>query len=334
MKTNNILIGIVVILLMLWVGSEILKASGQTVTEGFQSPQITLNFCPTWAPQVQTVKGNTDCCEGELVDGKCSHKTFCTLSPSHDGIPNCIDAWRNYFVEKSKQCPTNMPNYFENVKVKGSTKGCSASPTTQDGANPSNNSMPKCVVYSTEAANRVNKDSCFVEKERQKIRCPVLTYPGGYTSRVELNTYRDGPVEKFGSFVCVYTNNSGQRTTCSDEKSLMRMWTDRDPNWRQNRSKYSELVNVGCKGFTERERIKEDERVRAEELRRKLEEERRRREQMASRFRSLWDRLKNQANQARWQVQNQFDSFRRRAEEERRRQEAAMAQMRDRLKKC
>lgn len=329
MKQSYILGIIVVILALLWIGSSI-KAS-LSVKEGFAAATVTLNFCPSWAPQIQTVKGNTDCCDGELLDGKCSRKTFCTLSPKHENIPTCIDAWKQYFIQKSTQCPSNMPHYFENVKVKQSLKGCSSSIRTEDGSKPVNLSSPKCIIYPTEKENRENTDSCFIERERQKIICPVYA---GYTSKVELNTYKQGIKNKFGCFICAYSNPVGQRNSCNDEKSLMAMWDAQSPNWRQDKNRYLQLNNLSCKTFIERERQKEMERQRVEAERRKTEAERQKREAMQKRFTSLFSRLKDQANKAKQAAQNQINSLRQKAEAEKRATAAKIKQMNDRLKTC
>jgi hypothetical protein len=284
MKQNYIILAIVTILTMLFIGSELLKMNkNEEVLEGFQaSPRITLNFCPRWAPQIQTVKGNTDCCEGDLLDGKCSGKSFCTLSPTHDGVPSCIDAWRQYFIDKSKQCPSSMTNYYEDVKKENAAKGCSSSITVEDGSRPSNSSASSCRIYPTEKENRENKDSCFIEKERLKIQCPFLA---GHTNRISVNTYNEGGKEKFGSFVCVYSNPIGELKSCNDEKSLLSFWDRTDPNWRQNNSKYSQLNSISCKTFLERERQRELERQRAEAERRKREEAERRHQEEIRRMR-------------------------------------------------
>lgn len=329
MKGQYILAMIVVLLLMLWVGSEILKATAETPVEGFASSPsgITLNFCPLWAPQIQSAKGNTDCCEGTLLDGKCTGKSFCTMSPTHDGILSCIDAWRNYFVSKSKQCPPSMANYFEEVKVQGGRKGCSASQIKEDGSAPVNLSSPRCVIYNTEKENRENPNSCFVEKERLKVRCPPLP---GYTSRVENVLMKQAGVDKFGSYVCTYSNALGQRNSCNDEPSLIQMWDRQNPNWRMNKSKYSELNNISCKTFLERERQKELERQRAEAERRRAEEEKRKRQAAESKFRNLqsfFNRFKSSA-------QNAANKAKQALEAEKRKSQQKLQEMQNRLKKC
>jgi hypothetical protein len=324
MKQEYLIAILIFIILMLWVAAELFKAVDTNSVEGFQSGgSITLNMCPLWAPQVQTAKGNTDCCEGDLVDGKCSSTTFCTLSPTHDGVPTCINAWKQYYADKSKQCPSTMKNYFEDVKTRGGQKGCSSSLTKEDGSGPVNPTQSRCKIYPTEQENRTNADSCFVEKGKLAVKCPPFS---GYTSRVE-NVLDKG---KFGSYVCSYTNALGQRNSCNDEKSLIAMWDRQDPNWRISSGRYTQLEQISCRTFLAREQKKEEERRRIEAERRRADEERRKREAAEKRFsnlQSFFARFRRQAQEAAARA-------RRAAEEQRRKAQQAMQQLQNRLKRC
>jgi hypothetical protein len=334
MKQIYVLGMIVAILLLLWLGSDILKLAQQPVQEGFATAttNITLNFCPSWAPQAQTAKGNTDCCEGDIVDGKCNGKTFCTLSPPHDGIQSCLDAWKKYYANKSaSQCPPTLPNYFEDQKNKQAPMGCSSSLTMDDGSKPKDGGAPRCRVYRTEKENREMRDSCFVEKGRLAVKCPPFA---GYTSKVELVTMKEGGVDKFGSYVCTYVNPMGQRNSCNDEKSLIAMWDRQNPNWRMNNSKYAELRNISCSTFIERERQKELERQRAEAERRRAEEEKRKREAQANRFRSFFSRFRQSAQNQVNRVRQALEEQKRRAAEQKRAADRRLQEMRNRLKVC
>lgn len=327
MKQQYVLAIIFGILLLLWIGSELFKGIKVPIEEGFQTSKVTLNFCPVWAPQIQTAKGNTDCCEGDLLDGKCTSNTFCTLSPPHDTVPVCIDAWQKYFNDKSKQCPTSMLYYYEDVKDKNKPKGCSASPPLETGITPQNSASPKCRIYATDRENRENADSCFVEKERLKIQCPPFQ---NYSSTVEKVSVREGNVDKFGSFVCSYRNSLGQRNSCNDEKSLLALWDRQNPNWRTDTNRYKQLEQISCRTFLERERQKELERQRIEAARRKAEEERRKREaaeRNLSRFKGFFANWRRKAEEAAARA-------RRAAEEQRRAAQRRMDEMRRRLAGC
>lgn len=329
MKQYYVIAMILFILLMLWIASELFSIFETKAVEGFlmSSSNITLNMCPLWAAQVQTAKGNTDCCEGELLDGKCSTKTFCTLSPSHDGVPSCINAWKTYFTEKSNQCPSTMPNYFEDVKRRNGPKGCSVSNIKEDGSSPQAITASSCVIYASEKENREMPNSCFVEKERLKVKCPPFA---GYTSRVENVLVKKGGGNRFGSYVCSYTNTLGQRNSCNDEKSLIAMWDREDPNWRINSGKYTQMREISCTTFLDRERKKEMERQRLEAERRRADEEKKKREAAESKFRGLqgfFNRFKRQAQEAAARAK-------RAADEQKRKSQQALQQMQNRLKKC
>jgi hypothetical protein len=225
----------------------------------------TLNFCPFFAPQIQTAKGYTDCCQGDKIDGKCNGTTFCTLSPMHDGIPVCIDAWKKYFLEKGQSnCPTTMPFYFEDIKTTGGSKGCSASPTNTIGSQPENGSMPRCIIYPTEKENREKADSCFVEREKLNVKCPVYQGNKGVASVI-----RNG--NTFSYYVCRYTIPGQLAKQCNEDKTSGEYLKKYDPNWR-NRANVQENLDLFCSNFVTAERRKEVERQRIEEEKRKREQ--------------------------------------------------------------
>lgn len=221
-----------------------------------------------------------------------------------------------------------MSNYYENVKVRGGGKGCSSSRIEEDGSKPKVISASNCKIYPTEKENRENSDSCFVEKERLKITCP--TFPG-YTSKIEKTTVSGN---KFGSFVCTYSNPIGQRNSCNDERSLIALWDRTNPNWRMETARYTQLENISCRTFLDRERKKEMERQRIEAERRRADEERRKREAMANRFRGFFNRFRQQSQTAINRVRQFAEQQRRRAEEQKRAAERRIQELRRRLGGC
>lgn len=183
-------------------------------------------------------------------------------------------------------------------------------------------------------------DSCFIERERIKIRCPPH-FVSGFTSTVDKFPVVLGGEQQFGFFVCNYVNTMGQRTSCNDDKTTLSYWDRENPNWKSNRSRYTQLENISCRTFTERERMKEMERRRLEELRRRAEEarrraedEKRRREQMASRFRGFFNNFRQKANDAAAAARRALEDQKRRAEQQRRNMERQMQEMRNRLRRC
>ena len=213
------------------------------VKEGFVSPTLEIRLCPQGAPLVQTAKGYTDCCDGDFLDGKCKGKTVCTQSPSHDSIPTCPDYWKTYFDKKSIElCPTSLTNYFENVKDKNAKKGCSVSAPIQDGSIPSDSNANKCIVYNTPDDNKTNLNSCYIYKQKEKIKCPAL--PGAASTTIQIASSGS----KFLFFYCQYTTTTGIPTFCGDDKSYMgyldRIWS----NWKTSSSSQSIQENL-CSKF-------------------------------------------------------------------------------------
>lgn len=245
------------------------SVSSQTkedIKEGFTNVKLQnpiLSFCPQFAPQIQTAKGNTDCCQGEIVDGKCNGKTFCTLSPSHDGIPTCDNAWRSYFLERAKKnCPSSMIYYFEDVKNVRGAKGCSTSQTNKQGNAPSNTGARRCVIYPTDRENREKADSCYIERERLKTRCPVFR-----GVRPNAQTIQNRNV--FSYYQCSY-NISGQLPlSCFEDRTSKEFLTRTNPNW-STQSNVQATQDNFCSNFVAAQRRKEDEAKRVAEQKKKI----------------------------------------------------------------
>lgn len=134
--------------------------------------RLQIRMCPQSAPVVQTAKGYTDCCKGDFIDGKCKGQTVATLSPAHDGIETVVDYWRGIFTEKSKECPTTMTYYYEDVQRRGTGfKGCSTQQPLVDGQKDPT-SERSCVIYPNMDDNYNKTDSCYIEKIRSQQICP------------------------------------------------------------------------------------------------------------------------------------------------------------------
>jgi hypothetical protein len=123
--------------------------------------------CPSGTNSFVTEEGETQCCNGDVVDGYCTGNLRCTLSPkSKSGLPTCTDlAISDAAATGASKCPISMPNYYGSCN---SIEGCSASPPTTDGLNPSDPSQPKCILYKTEREEQVNLDSCWNVNENAK----------------------------------------------------------------------------------------------------------------------------------------------------------------------
>lgn len=289
----------------------------ESPVEGFQSQAYTvndldINMCPSFATEIQTAKGSTDCCQGDMVDGKCNGTTFCTKSPAYPGVKSCVDKWRDYFKDKQTSlCPSTMPNYFENVLQKGSLKGCSAGPILTDGTLPKDGSARQCKIYASEKENRTKVDSCYVEKMRIRIRCPVVNGRSPPAAITRL-WWKDNSLLAF--FTCDYPFELGMPDKCFDRKSFEAYFDDILPNWRTNKGYVDWLNKHSCGNFInyrnasrqEANRLQAEQRAReAAERERRAEEQRRRRaEEEARRKADEASRLQQQLDEANRRLRN------------------------------
>ena len=293
------------------LGASYFLVKERTVTEGFQTQPYTvndldINLCPSYTTEIQTAKGSTDCCQGDMVDGKCNGSTFCTKSPAYTGVKGCADKWREYFKEKGmSMCPPTMSNYFENIQSKTAIKGCSAGPIVQDGSVPKDRLARQCRIYPTEADNLRKADSCYVEKLRSRMQCPVVN-----SSSPSPNLQRLSWIDNslFGFFTCNYPFEPNMPIVCYDKTTVERFWDEYAPNWRTN-IQYSEwLRQNSCENYLsnregsrrEAERLEAERRAReaAERARREEEERRRRAEEEARRRAEEARRLQQQLEEA------------------------------------
>ena len=217
---------------LLLVSSFVLLQQKQKQKEGFESPlysvkDLDIHTCPTFASEIQTSKGSTDCCQGDMVDGKCNGTTFCTKSPAYAGVPSCDDKWREYFTTKGTDfCPPTMPHYFEDVINPSAIKGCSAGPITKDGKMPKDGLAKQCKVYASEGDNLSKIDSCYIEKERARIQCPVVN---GQSPAADLYIERN----QFVAFRCSYPFELGMPQFCFEKKSVYNYLSKIfGPNWK------------------------------------------------------------------------------------------------------
>ncbi len=224
------------------------KKEGFQTSNTYSVASLEINTCPPYASEIQTAKGSTDCCQGDMVDGKCNGTTFCTKSPAYLGVPSCIDKWREYFREKGTNfCPPTMPNYYEDILNPSSSKGCSEGPISTDGSIPTNGTAKQCKVYASEEDNKTWADSCYVEKMRAKVQCPIVN---GNSPQATLYL-DDRDKNKFGLIQCQYPFELGMPTFCADRSSLEQYFTRLFPNWRTGRMS-NDVNEYACENYIAR----------------------------------------------------------------------------------
>lgn len=245
----------------------------QEQTEGFQSTSysvkdLDIRTCPSFASEIQTARGNTDCCQGDMVDGKCNGTTFCTKSPAYAGVAACDEKWREYFTTKGTDfCPPTMSNYFEDVTDSSGKKGCSAGPITNDGKLPKDGTAKQCKIYASEGDNKARIDSCYLEKQRAKIQCPVVN---GQSPQADMYSERD----EFVVFRCSYPFELGMPQFCFEKNSVYDYFRKIfGPNWRTD-DKIRGVDDILCDNYIKRrnEAREEANRLQAEKKAREAAE--------------------------------------------------------------
>lgn len=296
-----ILIGIAVLVLM----SSAYCMTQIPTKEPFTNPQysvsnLEINLCPTFASEIQTAKGSTDCCQGDMVDGKCNGTTFCTKSPAYPGVPACVDKWREYFQKKSNDvCPTSMRNYYEDIRNPNSIKGCSAGPITKDGKAPAQATRPKCRVYEKETDNRTKADSCYIERQRLRIRCPVVK---GQAPSPSANVTQ--ATNTFNFFFCQYPFEPNMPDRCTDKNTIYAYMNRVNPSWRTQASTTGSINDQLCSNYINARNMARERANRLEAERQKreaAERERNRLQSRLARFQSMF--RKNQQDSSRLQLQ-------------------------------
>ena len=134
-----------------------LKYHGNTPTS---KEAFVVYSCPPNTTNYITSDGETNCCNGDVVNGVCTGNDICTLSPKKTGgLQTCIELNNiNAAAAGAAQCPSDIPNYFSMADQ--SFKGCSVSRITPDGTAPSDPSMLQCILYATPQLDSTRLDSC------------------------------------------------------------------------------------------------------------------------------------------------------------------------------
>ena len=83
------------------------------VDEYADSTDIKITSCPADTASYIDGGGRTVCCEGTVINGKCSGKNICSLSEPIAGLPTC-SAWLDAYLENNK-------NYLVGIVYSGKT---------------------------------------------------------------------------------------------------------------------------------------------------------------------------------------------------------------------
>ena len=237
LSKETILIGIAVLVAILYFARTYVftaKKEGFAPAAPELDTDLKIQTCPPGTNSYQSKNGDTDCCQGDYVDFKCTGKTVCTLSPKHDGLPACLDALKQTLREKAvAQCPAAMQNYYENPAVSGSLAGCTAGPRSPDGTAPLTSTQEKCQIYATDALNSRKKDSCYNQKLLEAVVCP--SFPNQKTTKTIAQWNENYPVY----FTCQIQTTFGGTDSCSEDKSWKSFLDVAWSPWRNYIDQYS-----------------------------------------------------------------------------------------------
>lgn len=203
----------------------------QFTIEGFvdgdpNTLDIKITTCPADTTSYVDGGGRTVCCEGTVVNGKCSGKNVCSLSEPIAGLPTC-SAWLDAHLENkgAKRCPPSMPKYYEN---KGGDSGCTAGHRNAQGTAPASTSNKFCTLYRSERDAMLKMDSCENQKVLEEAKC--LSKP---TTRV-LHNWGAMPPPVYCSGI-----DTGSLTplACLDDAAFVRTadyWSNNFPPFMKN----------------------------------------------------------------------------------------------------
>ncbi len=145
-----------------------------------------------------------NCCDGQVVNGKCKGKPACTLSSSNGTLPRCVEWIASYSITKGvEMCPPSMPSYFEN----DDGAYCTASRLRRDMRGTQDPNAKTCVVEGNLDKRLTNPNSCYNLRILEEMKLPpniniikkeiIVRATQGKSFAIPLLTYamKDAPTE-------------------------------------------------------------------------------------------------------------------------------------------
>jgi hypothetical protein len=189
--------------------------------EGFADPasskniksNINITSCPRGSTSFVTNEGNTNCCEGDIVNNMCNGNIICSLSPSiNGGIQSCPEWITSEWLKRSnKFCLANMPYYFGTLERSPNSEGCSASLSNADGSAPEDLTLAKCKIYGNMTDELANTDSCFNATALNRMVCPQTD-----SKKIMTSFGKPTPVIFTCSYIPKDGSTNGIPTSCYD----------------------------------------------------------------------------------------------------------------------
>ena len=213
--------------------------------EGFDS--IIIKTCPATTSTYITSIGDTNCCNGDIVDGRCNGTDICSLSPTNNGgngIMSCSD-WikKEWQTRSTRFCAPSIPYYFGTIaRRQGDEEGCSASRCSLDGTAPQDTTKPTCRLYKTSDDEYGKVDSCFNIKARDAMAIPVASATRAINPTGSLNG-KILPATFSATYLPPYDVSNGP-VTCYDWERYKIYLTAVGDNDRLRTYEFNHAVNV------------------------------------------------------------------------------------------
>jgi hypothetical protein len=130
-----------------------------TKKEGFEDMTGRLTACPTGTTSYTTVKGDINCCSGDVNGNNCNGKVLCTMSAPSKNIVSCSDYLNDKFKEpQATFCSSDLPNYFEAANGEG---GCTNGSVKGDKSGPVDPDAKVCNVWNNKILDENDPNSCY-----------------------------------------------------------------------------------------------------------------------------------------------------------------------------
>jgi len=176
---------------------------------------INITTCPSGSISYVTSEGNTNCCDGDIVNGVCNGTIMCSLSYSAGSkLKSCSD-WisKEWVLRSTKFCATSIPYYFGTLNRAPGSEGCSASLPNEDGSAPRNSTLPQCIIYGNMTDELANVDSCYNVAAMDAMICPQADAKKSIISYDETM-----PAMLKCSYLPANRSSNGMPVDCMDEQ--------------------------------------------------------------------------------------------------------------------
>ena len=227
----------------LMIGAFVKMNVNKSKVEGFTTG-IRITSCPLGSISYIDKDGNTNCCNIDVVDGKCSGTNMCSLSPSTTNIISCAEWLAKEWEKRARRfCPGSMRHYFGTLQRTPDSEGCSKSRCGDDGSAPLNPRAPKCKIYKSDELNLSNSDSCVNIRARDAMQCPQANATKDFTTfRASERTQRGQRLPALLKCTYIPSNNSSDNlpVTCYDTNrmSLFYKYIWDEQGYEENISRY------------------------------------------------------------------------------------------------